>query len=150
MRWKHTYVAILLVLSLNIFIIFDSWLSVNDVDCDARDFLTSQTPKLQIHATKVVVEPWLGEHHVYGIFIVPDRYKETPFFILTVKGVGSACEKPFGTLENIDGIFAMPGTHIIRDYIRTRTAIRLIVKGLYNQLNDKYNWTLTYPIISKY
>lgn len=149
MWWKHTYVAILLVLLLNIFIIFYSWLSVNDADCDAQDFLASEAQKFTVHATKVVVQPWLGEHHIYGIFIVPDEYKQTPFFVLTVKGVGSACEKPFGTLENIDGIFAMPGTHIIRDYIRTRTAIRLMLKGSYNQINDKYNWTLTYPYMGK-
>src|SRR2546425_469346 len=31
----------------------------------------------EIRATKVVVQPWLGEHHVYGIFMVPNRYKHS-------------------------------------------------------------------------
>src|SRR3989442_13235854 len=29
----------------------------------------------EIRATKVFVQPWLGEHHVYGIFMGPKRYK---------------------------------------------------------------------------
>src|SRR2546426_6045838 len=31
----------------------------------------------EIRATKGVVQPWLGEHHVYGLFIVPHPYKHS-------------------------------------------------------------------------
>jgi hypothetical protein len=141
MRRLVTYILIFL-LSLSFITL---WMPLNDIDCNAELFLRSKTPKFQVHATKVVVKPWLGEHHVYGIFMVPDKYKEPPFFILTVKGLGSFCEKPFGNSQYYDDIFAEPGTHIIRDYIRTRLALRLILQGLYFQLHDKYNWSLTYP-----
>ncbi|MFH7026522.1 MAG: hypothetical protein ACHBN1_14210 [Heteroscytonema crispum UTEX LB 1556] len=141
MRRKFIYALILLV-SLSLVII---WSPVNDVDCNAQSFFASKTPKYQVEATKVVVKPWLGQHYVYAIFMVPDEYKKTPFFVLTVKGLGSFCEKPFGNSQKIDDIYAAPGTHLIKDHIRTRLAFRLIFQGLYNQLNDKQNWTLTFP-----
>ncbi|OUL25238.1 hypothetical protein BV378_16925 [Nostoc sp. RF31YmG] len=118
---------------------------INDSDCNSAAFLASKTKKFQVQATKVVVQPWRGEHHVYGIFMVPNEYKQSPLFVLTVKGFGSECSKPFGYSQNYDDISAEPGTHLVRDYMRTRTALRLILQGLYWQLNDKQNWTLTYP-----
>ncbi|WP_407884609.1 hypothetical protein [Scytonema sp. NUACC26] len=118
---------------------------MNDGTCDARDFLASKTEKFTVYATKVVVQPWRGEHNVYGIFIVPDEYERSPFFVQTVLGVGNYCEKPFGSYQKVDGISAPPGMHLIKDYIRTRTALRLILSGKYNQIDDKQNWTLTFP-----
>lgn len=124
------------------------WLPVNDADCDATDFLASNSGKYQLQATKVVVKPWLGEHHIYGIFMVPDEYRVTPFFVLNVKGAITNCEKPFGDLETIDGVIAKPGTHLIRDFIRTRVALRAIIRGKYNQINDQSNWSLIFPLIN--
>lgn len=144
MSYKHNYIFLLL-LFLGSLTLFYLWSPVNDSDCNAQAIFKSTSGKYEVSATKVIVKPWRGEHHVYGIFTVPDKYKESPFFVLTVKGTGSYCEKPFGTLQNVDGIAAKPGTHLIRDYIRTRTALRLILKGMYNQLKDPQNWTLTYP-----
>ena len=141
MRRKFIYILILL---LSMMIIITYW-TVNDSDCDFEAFLASKTQKFPIQASKVVVQPWRGEHHVYGIFMVPDEYKQTPFFVLTVKGFGSECSRPFGNSQNYDDIFALPGTHLIKDYLRTRIALRLILQGLYFQLNDQQNWTLTYP-----
>ncbi len=141
MRRQIIYILILL-LSLSIVTL---WWPLDDSDCNATPFLVSETKKYEVHATKVVVKPWYGEHQVYAIFMVPNKYERSPFFVLTVKGVGSSCEKPFGSFQNIDGVSAAPGTHLIRDYIRTRLALRMILQGLYNQLSDKQSWTLTYP-----
>ncbi|OUL24783.1 hypothetical protein BV372_28630 [Nostoc sp. T09] len=141
MRRQLIY-ALVFILSLSIVILL--W-PINDSDCNSEAFLSSKTKKFQVQATKVVVQPWRGEHHVYGIFMVPNEYKQTPLFVLTVKGFGSECSKPFGYSQNYDDISADPGTHLVRDYLRTRTALRLILQGLYAQLKDKQNWTLTYP-----
>ncbi|MBD2211175.1 hypothetical protein H6G27_14945 [Nostoc linckia FACHB-104] len=141
MRRQLTYFLLFLI-SL---IIITLWWPINDSVCDAEAFLSSKAPKYQIQATKVVVQPWRGKHHVYGIFMVPNEYKESQFFVLTVKNFGNECSQPFGYRQNYDGISAEPGTHLIREYIRTRTALRLIIQGLYQQLNDKNNWNLTYP-----
>ncbi len=134
--------GLILLFSLLITIIF--W-PVNDSECNSEAFLASKTPKFQVQATKVVVQPWLGEHHVYGIFMVPNEYEQTPFFVLTVKGAGHDCSRPFGHSQYYDGVVAEPGTHLIRDYIRTRIAIKSIFQGLYFHLDDPESWTLTFP-----
>jgi hypothetical protein len=141
MRRLVTYILIFLV-SLTIITL---WMPFNVSDCNPELLMASKTQKFQVYASKVIVQPWLGEHQVYGIFMVPDEYKESPFFILTVKNLGNFCKKPFGNSQYYDDLFAEPGTHLIRDYIRTRLALRLILQGLYFQLNDKSNWSLTYP-----
>ncbi|AFY44003.1 hypothetical protein Nos7107_3426 [Nostoc sp. PCC 7107] len=143
MRRQIIYILILLLSIL----IFTLWWPVHDTQCNSEAFLQSNKQKLQIPASQVVVQPWRGEHHVYGIFMVPDEYKEAPFFVLSVSGAGNYCSKPFGYSKNYDDVFAEPGTHLIRYYLRTRLALRLIFQGSYFQLNDKQNWFLTYPQI---
>jgi hypothetical protein len=81
--------------------------------------------------------------------MVPDEYKQAPLFVLTVKGFGSECSRPFGYSQNYDDINALPGTHLVRDYLRTRIAVRLILQGLYFQINDQKNWNLIYPQIHR-
>ncbi|WP_017651319.1 hypothetical protein [Fortiea contorta] len=141
MRRLFVYILILL-LSFSIITLF--W-PINDSQCNSQTFLTSNIPKFTVQASKVVVQPWRGKHHVYGIFMIPDEYKQAPFFVLSVKGAESECSQPFGYSQKYDDIFAQPGTHLIRDYIRTRTALRLILQGLYWQISDRQNWTLIFP-----
>ncbi|MBU7583259.1 MAG: hypothetical protein KAF91_10190 [Nostoc sp. TH1S01] len=138
------YIIYVLILLLSILIVI-LWWPVVDSQCNSEAFLKSKRQKLQIPASQVVVQPWRGEHHVYGIFMVPDEYKEAPFFVLTVLGAGNYCSRPFGYSQNYDAVFAQPGTHLIRYYLRTRIALRLIVQGSYFQLNDQKNWRLIYP-----
>lgn len=146
--YRRFLAIILILLSFSICILFHLSKPSHNSNCDATNFLESNAEKFQVSATKVVVKPWRGEHHIYGIFMVPDEYKETPFFVLTVKGAGRYCKKPFGNSQYYDGVKAKPGTHLIRDYIRTRLGLRLIFKGLFHQINDKQNWTLTFPVRS--
>ncbi|QMS87127.1 hypothetical protein HUN01_05870 [Nostoc edaphicum CCNP1411] len=141
MRHRLRYILILL-LSLSIITL---WWPVNNSDCNYETFLTSKTTKFQVRATKVIVQPWRGRHHVYGIFMIPDEYKQSPFFVLTVQGAGSYCSKQFGYRKNFNDILAEPGTYLVRKFIRTRTALRLILQGLYFEINNKDNWTLTFP-----
>ncbi|QLE50709.1 hypothetical protein FD724_23175 [Nostoc sp. C057] len=141
MRRRLRYILILL-LSLSIITL---WWPVNDSDCNFGDLLVSKTKKFQVNATKVIVQPWRGRHHVYGIFMIPNEYKQAPFFVVTVQGAGSYCSKQFGYKKNFNGIFAEPGTYLVQKFVRTRTALRLIFQGLYFQINDKQNWTLTLP-----
>ncbi len=141
MHRKLRYILILL-LSLSVITL---WWPVNDSDCNFKTFLASKTTKFQVNATKVIVQPWRGRHNVYGIFTIPDEYKKAPFFVLTVKGAGSYCLKQFGHKQNFNGIVAEPGNYLVKKPIRTRTALRLILQGLYFQINDKKNWTLTFP-----
>jgi hypothetical protein len=141
MRRRLRYLFILL-LSLSIIAL---WWPVNDSDCNFDGLLASKTTNFQIQATKVIVQPWRGRHHVYGIFMIPDEYKQSPFFLVTVQGAGSYCSKQFGHKKNFDDVFAEPGTYLVRKFIRTRTVLRLMLQGFYFHLNDKQNWTLTFP-----
>jgi hypothetical protein len=118
---------------------------VNDSNCGLVTLIKLKNQNFQIKATQVVVKPWLGEHHVYGIFQVPDEYKESNFFMLTIPSDRKYCSRPFGYKQNFDDVFAEPGTHLIRRYIRSRIAVKMIFQGLYFQLNNPENWTLTFP-----
>lgn len=141
MRRQFPYILIS-ILSLSIITL---WWPVNDSECNFKAFLASKTTKSQVEATKVIVQPWRGRHHVYGIFMIPDEYKQSPFFVVTVQGAGSYCSKQYGHKKKFDDISAEPGTYLVRKFIRTRIALRLILQGLYFQINDKQNWTLTFP-----
>jgi hypothetical protein len=139
---RRLYYLLILLLSV---IIITVWWPVNDSDCNSKALLASKTTKFQVHATKVIIQPWRGRHHVYGIFMIPDEYKQAEFFVVTVQGAGSYCSKQFGYQKNSNDILAEPGTYLVRKFIRTRTALRLIFQGLYFQIKDKKNWTLTFP-----
>ncbi|WP_323374585.1 hypothetical protein [Nostoc commune] len=45
----------------------------------------------------------------------------------------------------MDNIFAEPETYLLRKFIRTRTSLRLILQGLYFQLNDKHELDVDFP-----
>lgn len=121
------------------------WWPVNDSNCSLVNLLRLKKQNFPIQATQVVVKPWLGEHHVYGIFRVPDQYKETQFMMLTVPDNRKYCSRPFGYSQNYDDVFAEPGTHLIKHYIRSRIAVKMIFQGFYFQLNNPKNWTLIFP-----
>ncbi|MBW4623465.1 MAG: hypothetical protein KME17_29420 [Cyanosarcina radialis HA8281-LM2] len=145
MRRRITFILGLIVLTAVTILSIAIWWPIDDSRCDADAFLASNMEKYQVQAIKVVAKPWLGAHKIYAIFMVDDRYRKPPFFVLSVKDAGNYCEVPYGYQQTIDGISAAPGTHLIQDWIRTRTAIQLIVTGKYDRLKDKHNWLLTYP-----
>ncbi|MEA5577935.1 hypothetical protein [Anabaena sp. UHCC 0451] len=141
MRRRLIY-GLILLFSLFITII---WWPVNDSNCSLINLLKLKQQNFQVQATQVLVKPWLGEHHVYGIFQVPDEYKKSRFFVLSIPGDRQYCSRPFGYRENYDDVFAEPGKLLIKHYIRSRIAVKMIFQGLYFQLNNPQNWTLTFP-----
>lgn len=119
-------------------------LSLND-QCTGVGYLPANRPIQRISALKVVVEPFLGRHQVYGIFRLP-REKTPPGqpVILTVTGAGNYCEATSDLGDNCEGIEVSPEYYLSKHYIRTRTALELSFKGLLEQLRQPLNWTLTY------
>ena len=99
----------------------------------------------EIRAAKVVVQPWLGEHHVYGIFVVPERYRHNKKYMvsMSVRGfdryfaVGERSDKQY-----VDDAFAEPGRSVLRGYLPTRVALWFMVNGLFGDLRHPCNWTL--------
>ena len=115
--------------------------------CTGVGYLPANRPTTNVHAVKVVVEPFLGRHQVYAIFQL-DREKSPPGkpVILKVADAGTYCEAAGsgGLLQQLDGVEANPGYYLSQHYIRTRTAIWLSLQGLFKQLKQPQNWTLTY------
>jgi hypothetical protein len=136
-------VIYILILLLSCLLIVLWWPMNNGSNCSSLAVLKSKKPKYQVQASQVIVKPWLGQHHVYGIFMLPERYKESPSFVLSVKDVGEFCYRPFGYSQSYDNVVAEPGTYLIRYYILTRMAMKKIFQGGYGELKQPQNWTLT-------
>jgi hypothetical protein len=102
---------------------------------------------LQIHAAKVVVKPWRGAHHVFGIFVLPDRFRPGHAGQLTIQGTGfEKDEHIFYRGIRKSGVQAPPGHYVIKAFIRTRSAFELILQGHWEQLNHPCNWMLRYSL----
>jgi hypothetical protein len=112
-------------------------------DCNAEAAATHAVHK--IRATKVVVQPWLGPHHVYGIFVVPNGYEHNSKYAvtLTVRGLDhyvalhDSPRDPY-----VDGAFTEPGHRLLRGYVPTRVALWFLVNGLFGDLQRACNWAL--------
>ncbi|MBE9210799.1 hypothetical protein IQ244_30715 [Nostoc sp. LEGE 06077] len=116
------------------------------VSCDKWKYTaTSFKEKYYANPVDLVVQPWRGQHHVYGTFLIPNIYKNDGFFTLTLPGNKTYC----GQLLNVSG-FVIPGVYpkpenrIVRGYLNTRVALLLILQGHINDLNQPENWKLGY------
>ena len=115
------------------------------VDCAAE--APTDRKAHEIRATQVVVQPWLGKHHVYGIFLVPSRYRHNRKYIVTtsVRGFGHAWaigERFDG--QHVDDPVAGPGHSLLRSYVPTRVAVWFLFNGLFGDLRRPCNWTLVF------
>lgn len=116
------------------------------VSCDRWKFTnTSLKEKYYANPVKLVVQPWRGQHNVYGTFIIPSGYKNDGFFTLTLPGNKTYC----GKLITIGGVslpghYQQPTNYIIRGYLNTRIALGLIIQGHINDLKRPKNWKLGY------
>jgi len=115
------------------------------VDCAAE--APTDRKAHEIRATQVVVQPWLGKHHVFGIFLVPSRYRHNRKYIVTttVRGFGH-----LGTIgerfdeQYVDDPVAGPGHFLLRSYVPTRVALWFLLNGLFGDLRRPCNWTLVF------
>ncbi len=101
----------------------------------------------EIRATKVVVEPWLGRHHVYGIFTVPDRYKHNKNYSVTVAVRGfdrHLAVDQRSDKEYVDHVIVPPGHYLLRSYVPTRVALWFLGNGLFGDMRRPCNWMLVF------
>ena len=114
-------------------------------DCGAE---APANPKAQeIRATKVVVQPWLGKHHVFGIFMVPNRYTPNKKYAVTVTVLGFdhnfVLTKAYAK-QYVDDFFAEPGHYLLRGYVPTRVALWFLFTGQFGDLRRPCHWSLTF------
>jgi hypothetical protein len=117
-------------------------------NCGGGTFPDSHGPV--ILASRVVLRPWYGPHHIYGIFLIPNQYRDTRFSpTVTVVGVTerSSLSEVSALGESSvnvhgDNIKVEPGHYLAHAHIRTRVALWLLVTGHFGDLRATCNWTL--------
>ncbi len=116
-----------------------------DEQCTGVGYLPENLSTTSIHPLKVVVEPFHGQHQVYGIFRLAQE-KSPPFqpVVLTVTNVGKYCESTNYIGHNFAEIAVPNEYYLSKHYIRTRIALWLTTQGLLEELKQPENWTLTY------
>lgn len=99
--------------------------------CLAEDRL-SDGNVYRTHPVKVVVQPWLGQPHVFGVFVVPMQYGSGKRYqgMLSVLGFQEALAPDWQPLERrMEDLTVAQEDYLIRGYIPTRFALWLILTG---------------------
>jgi hypothetical protein len=92
--------------------------------------------------TQTVVQPWLGPHHVYGMFSVPNQYRRDDLYTARLMIEGFADDFPETSPEggDIDTGQVKPGHYNKRVYLPTRTALWFVLTGRFGDLNTSCHW----------
>ncbi|MEM7556627.1 MAG: hypothetical protein AAF378_21515 [Cyanobacteria bacterium P01_A01_bin.84] len=110
---------------------------------------SSVEEKSYAYPEKIVVKPWKGPHHVYGLFMIPGGHLNEKLFKLTIPNTRTYC----GVLEfngSAYGSFeAKPGYYIMRGLLNTRIALWLILQGRGEELKRSHNWQVGYSKTEK-
>lgn len=135
----------LFILTLVIIICFSNfWHKLPNFPCKNDGFMISESTKYYIHPKKVVVRPWLGQHHVYAVFMLPNNYSHDPLIKVNLPFNQTFCGVVANRSQTIAGINAKPGHYLVKAYLQTRTAIKFIFTGKINDLKEVKNWQLGY------
>jgi hypothetical protein len=109
--------------------------------CPAQIVSSSKTQPL--HPTQVVVKPWKGRHHVYAYFVVPPGYRPSPFFEVAVGDAKSYCGRAQVSRTTSGQMGAVSSEHqVVKGWLRTRTAMWLVLNGKTAELAQPRNWLL--------
>ncbi|MCM0590314.1 MAG: hypothetical protein HEQ35_15035 [Gloeotrichia echinulata IR180] len=114
--------------------------------CRSSAFISSgQREKYYTYPEKLVIQPWNGRHHVYGIFMIPNGYENDHSFTLSIPGNQTYCGSivNYENLRNV-GIYPPPGYSLMKGYVNTRVAFWLILQGKGYQLKQPSSWRLGY------
>ncbi|ARV59951.1 hypothetical protein BZZ01_16140 [Nostocales cyanobacterium HT-58-2] len=131
-----------------------SWTSIsklsNIMTCRGSNIVRAVGERYYIHPQKIVVQPWRGEHHVYGIFMIPGGYLNDKLFTVTIEGVGTFCGfVDFAGTTVADGVRAKPGYYLMKALFQTRTAVWLIAQGKGDELKQPSHWRLGYAKVEE-
>lgn len=100
----------------------------------------------KFRAVQVVVRPWQGQHNVYGIFMIPERYKHDRLYTTTLQIQGYTARLSAGSAEDgdRDNIVVEHGYYLKRAYVPTRTALWLLLIGRFGDLRAPCHWWLVF------
>jgi hypothetical protein len=113
--------------------------------CHEWGFFSSKSEKYYTHPEKIVIKPWDGPHHVYGLFMIPNGYRNDFLFTVTIDKTEVNCGIfNSGDTKLAESINAKPGYYMIKGFLNTRIALKLIIQGKGDQLNQLQNWKVGY------
>ena len=100
----------------------------------------------EITASRIVVRPWLGRHHVYGIFAVPNRFIDRRYSaILAIDDFEAPIIRNLNPKKSyVDRTLAVPGHYLERAYVPTRVAIWFLLTGRFGDLRSPCHWRLAF------
>lgn len=111
---------------------------------------SDKAEKYYTHPEKIVVEPWKGQHHVYGIFQIPGGYLNDRMLKVEIPDSKTYCGiLSYGGTFAIDGVYAQPGHYLMKGMLNTRFAMKLILQGKKEELKQAQNWKLGYTKIEQ-
>jgi len=96
---------------------------------------------------ETVVRPWLGPHHVYGLFNIPEKFVETKGYTLTIsaRGVLYYCARVGKSLRQSRRVVSVqPGIYLVEQYLPTRVTLWFLINGLLGDLRRPENWGIAF------
>jgi len=95
-------------------------------------------------ATQTAIEPWLGRHHVYGVFTIPEQYRFDHLYTakLFIEGFPEAFEAGSPEDAEVSQASWEQGHYRKRVYLSTRTALRFLWQGRFGDLRTTCHWWL--------
>lgn len=95
-------------------------------------------------ATEIVVQPWRGEHYVYGVFTVPVLYRRHRLYTAKLMIRGLARDLPESSPEagNVYSEQVDSEHYILRVHLPTRMALWFLVTGRFGDLTTPCHWWL--------
>ncbi len=111
-------------------------------ECNSGPPINTSDRIFQAH--QVVVQPWQGRHHVYGIFSLPTKYRRDQLYTarLVILGVAEDLPEISPESESEDGNNAEMGHYLMRVHIQTRTALWMLLTGRFGNLQSACHWWL--------
>jgi hypothetical protein len=115
------------------------------VSCEAAQALRDARV-YDVAPSKIVVRPWFGPHHVYGIFAVPNQFMDRRYVAtLAVHNFQSRLIRNLRPDKAyVDPSLAQPGHYLERAYVPTRVAVRLLLTGRFGDLRERCQWQLVF------
>jgi hypothetical protein len=118
-----------------------AWLLNMPPTHDCPEEGSSAPPKFR--PAKVVARPWFGRHEVYGIFMIPLRFRSGRTYSGTLSVNGYRAELPPDTqmVQQVEGVNVKPGYYLVQGYVPTHMALIFLLNGQFGDLRASCNWT---------
>ena len=144
---RYKSISIAALISVLVLTAIVSWLMAMPGISHCPEEGPSNSETYKVHPIKIVMQPWFGRHQVFGIFIVPLRYRSgmSYFGTMSIKTYNSefAPDRQVRARQ-VDDVPVEPGFYLVRGYIHTRIALWFFLTGQFRDLQNPCNWTLQF------